>query len=167
VLLVTVLVVVSVAGTVAFRSTIRSYYIPSEAMHPTLTAGDRVLVEKASYRLHDPRRGDVVVFDAPPEARTADIAELMHRIVGMPGERIEGRGGRILIDGKPLDEPYLPSGVQSRDFAAVDIPPGEYFMLGDNRLFSKDSIYFGPIEESAIVGRAYLRAWPPGRVGFI
>jgi signal peptidase I len=136
-------------------------------MVPTLKVGDRVLVNKLSYDLHDPRRGDIVVFHAPKSAQTADIKDLVKRIVGLPGETIEGKSGRVYINGRLLSEPYLPAGVRSRDFGPVKVPPDAYFMLGDNRQFSKDSIYFGAIKRDKLIGRVFLRIWPPSHLGFL
>jgi signal peptidase I len=144
---------------------IEAFYIPSESMTPTLLVGDRVLVNKLSYDLHDVHRGDIVVFKAPPGEETAQIKDLVKRVVGLPGETIEGKGGQIYINGKVLPETYLPKGVQSRTFAAQKVPPGHYFVLGDNRQNSKDSTYFGPIKSSLIVGRVFLRIWPLNRIG--
>lgn len=143
----------------------QAFYIPSESMVPTLEVGDRVLVNKLSYRLHDPHRFDIVVFTAPKGTETADIKDLVKRVVGLPGETIEGRDGNIYIDGRLINEPFLPPGTRSRTFAPVKIPPHEYFMLGDNRQFSKDSTYFGPIERSTMVGRVFVRIWPLNRIG--
>jgi signal peptidase I len=128
------------------------FSIPSEAMVPTLKVGDSVIVNKAAYQHTAPKRGDIVVFDAPPAARAVNIQYLVKRVVGMPGETIEGRDGRISIDGKLLDEPYLSPRVKSRVFGPDVIPRGSYFMLGDNRQNSKDSTFFGPIKRSALLG---------------
>lgn len=142
----------------------QAFYIPSESMVPTLQVGDRVLVNKLSYRLHDPRRGDVVVFRAPPAAAAGDVKDLVKRVVGLPGDRIEGRDGHVYVNGRRIREPYLPAGVRSREFGPVEVPADGYFVLGDNRPFSKDSTYFGPITRSAIVGRVFVRIWPLGRL---
>lgn len=142
-----------------------AFWIPSDSMVPTLQENDRVLVNKLSYRLHDVHRGDVVVFTAPDEARS-DIKDLVKRVVGLPGETIEGRDGSIYVDGRLLEEPYLPEGTVSRVFAPVEVPEGMLFVLGDNRLGSSDSTRFGPIPESDIVGRVFIRIWPPSRLGF-
>ncbi len=143
---------------------VEAFYIPSESMTPTLLVGDRVLVNKLSYDLHSVHRGDIVVFKAPPGEETAQIKDLVKRVIGMPGDTIEGRGGAIYINGKLLPEPYLPKGTESRTFTAK-VPPGHYFVLGDNRQNSKDSTYFGAIKGSLIVGRVFLRIWPLNRVG--
>jgi len=153
----------------------QAFFIPSESMVPTLEIGDRVLVNKLSYDLHDVHRGDIVVFEAPEGTRTAEIKDLVKRVIGLPGETIAGRNGRIYIDGKVLDEPWLPEGTQSRQFQCTEqlgcvngrVPSDSVFVLGDNRLQSKDSTYFGPIKDSGIVGRAFVRIWPIDRLAFI
>lgn len=144
---------------------VEAFYIPSESMTPTLLVGDRVLVNKLSYDLHDVHRGDIVVFKAPPGEETAQIRDLVKRVVGLPGDTIEGRGGHIDINGRQLAEPYLPKGAESRVFAAEKVPPGHYYVLGDNRQNSKDSTYFHAIDGSLIVGRVFLRIWPLNRIG--
>jgi len=145
----------------------QAFYIPSESMVPTLAVDDRVLVNKRSYRLHDPNRGDIAAFKAPPKAETAQIKDLVKRVVGLPGETIEGRDGRILIEGKALEESYLPDGVESTTFGPVVVPDDSYYLLGDNRQASKDSTYFGPIERDQLIGRAFLRFWPLNHLGFL
>ncbi len=166
----------------------QAFYIPSGSMLPQLQIDDRVIVSKVSYRLHDPRRGDIVVFDAPggggkdhpplPERALRGLAEsvgvlapstdeYIKRVIALPGERVEGHGGRVLIDGRELVEPYLPAGTVTSDFAAVVVPPGTLFVLGDNRGNSADSRVFGPIPESTVVGRAIVRAWPLGHTSFL
>ncbi|HEY3724528.1 MAG TPA: signal peptidase I [Acidimicrobiia bacterium] len=163
ILIVAALVIAIVIRTFVFQA----FYIPSESMVPTLRVGDRVLVNKLSYKLHDPRRGDIVVFKAPPAAETADIKDLVKRLVGLPGETIEGKDGRIFINGKVLSEPYLPKDVKSRTFGPEKVPPDSYFMLGDNRQFSKDSTFFGPIKRDKFIGRVFMRIWPPSHLGFL
>ena len=146
---------------------IQAFYIPSESMVPTLVKNDRVLVNKLSYKLHDVHRGDIVVFKAPPGAATAQVKDLIKRIVGLPGETIEGRNGSISINGQPLDEPYLSPDVRSRDFPPEKIPPDKYYVLGDNRQDSRDSTFFHAIDASAIVGRAFVKIWPLSDLGLL
>ncbi len=163
-----VLVVASLAVALVVRAfLIQAFYIPSESMVPTLHKDDRVLVNKLSYRLHDVHRGDVIVFEAPPGASTSEVKDLIKRVVALPGETIEGRGGEIYIDGKPLDEPYLPSAVRSRDFPPEKVPPETYWVLGDNRQDSKDSTFFKAIDEDTIIGRAFVRIWPLKDLGLL
>jgi signal peptidase I len=163
---------VLIAGALIIAIVIRAFvfqafYIPSESMLPTLKIGDRVLVNKLSYRFHDPNRGDVVVFKAPPAAETADIKDLVKRVVGLPGETIEGKNGRIYINGKVIKEDYLPKDVRSVEFGPQKLKPDEYFLLGDNRQNSEDSTKFGPINKDQLIGRAFIRIWPPDRLGFL
>jgi signal peptidase I len=139
----------------------QAFVIPSESMVPTLRVGDRVLVNKVSYRLHDVRRGDILVFERPPAARTSsDDSDLIKRVIGLPGETVEGHDGQVFVDGRPLREPYLPRGTEIAPFAPVTIGRGELFLMGDNRAHSNDSRFFGPVPEDLVVGRAFVRVWP-------
>ncbi len=163
-----VLVVCSLAVALLVRAfLIQAFYIPSESMVPTLHKDDRVLVNKLSYRLHDVNRGDVIVFKAPPGAGTSDVKDLIKRVVGLPGETIEGRAGTIYIDDKPLDEDYLPPDVRSREFPPEKVPEHRYWVLGDNRQDSRDSTFFKSIDEDSIIGRAFVRIWPPKAFGLL
>ncbi len=141
-------------------------------MSPTLQVGDRIIVDKLSYRLHAVHRGDIVVFARPP-LEDQEYADLVKRVIGLPGETISSRNGHIYINGKLLKEPWLPPGPQSYTGALpgdpnqqfnlpgpVKIPAGEYYVMGDNRENSEDSRFFGPIPKSLIVGRAVAVAWP-------
>jgi len=146
---------------------VQAFYIPSESMVPTLHKDDRVLVNKLSYKLHDIHRGDIVVFEAPPGTATSEVKDLIKRVIGLPGESIEGRDGNIYVDGRIIDEPYLPPDVRSREFPPEKIPEDHYWVLGDNRQDSRDSTFFKSIEQGAIVGRAFVRIWPVGNIGLI
>lgn len=159
----------------------QAFYIPSESMTPTLQVGDRVLVNKLSYDVHDVNRGDIVVFEAPPEARGSGIEDLVKRVVGLPGDTVTGdASGAVVINGRRFNEPYLPQGTQSR-FTNVPencgpppdgvpgcvVPKDRLFMMGDNREASKDSRVFGPIPENTTVGRVFVRIWPLSDVGLL
>ena len=145
----------------------QAFYIPSESMVPTLKVGDRVLVNKLSYELGDVSRGDIVVFKAPPEARSDGIDDLVKRVIGLPGDTVEARDGKMYVNGRLLHEPYLPDGTQTTNLEATKVPAGHLFMMGDNRAASRDSRFFGPIKESAVIGRVFVRIWPPGSVGLL
>jgi signal peptidase I len=171
----------------------QAFYIPSGSMIPQLNVGDRVVVSKVSYDIHDPHRGDIVVFDAPPNAAggaakvshdtglrkvVRDVLqsvgvlqpsteEYIKRVVGLPGERVDGHEGHVFVNGKELFEPYLPAGVVTSDFAPVTVPKGDLWVMGDNRTNSSDSRVFGPIRENSVVGRAILRVWPASRAAFL
>jgi signal peptidase I len=184
-----VLVVTALVIAVVVKSFVaQAFYIPSGSMLPQLQINDRVVVSKVSYRLHDPRRGDIVVFDAPgggpkdasplPERAVRSVIqsiglsapstdEYIKRVVGLPGERVEGLGGKVLVDGRQLIEPYLPAGVATGDFAAVIVPPHTLWVMGDNRGNSADSRVFGPIPQSTVVGRAFTRVWPLSHASFL
>ena len=159
----------------------QAFYIPSESMKPTLNVGDRVLVNKLSYDFHDVNRGDIAVFEAPPLAKSGNIEDLVKRVIGLPGETVTADArGAVLVDGRRLNEPYLPKGTTSR-FSGVPpgcgaptdgepgcvVPKGHVFMMGDNREASKDSRVFGPVAESTIVGRVFVRIWPLSDLGFL
>ena len=167
----------------------QAFYIPSASMVPTLEVGDRVLVNKLSYDLHDVHRGDIVVFASAPnkEWHKANIDDLVKRVIGLPGETVtQCDGEKVCIDGKVLDESYLPKGTPSifpstlpklgdgTDACAPDspeggckVPAGMIFVMGDNRTNSEDSRANGPVKQSSIVGRVFVRIWPPGRIGLL
>ena len=157
------LVVALVIKTFLFQA----FYIPSASMDPTLKVGDRVLVNKLSYRLHDVNRGDLVVFERPPNEPESEIKDLIKRVIALPGESVEGRDGRIFIDGEPLPEDYLPEGVFTTDFGPQSVPDDSVFVMGDNRSDSRDSRVFGAIPVDLIVGRAFVRVFPLGDLGFL
>ncbi len=169
---------------------LQAFYIPSASMEPTLMVGDRVLVEKVGYRFGDPGHGDVIVFERdidgiiepPPENPsvwtkvlnsfrglfgfpTGDSQDFIKRVIAVGGDTVEGRDGRVLVNGEPIAEPYLPPGVETTAFGPTDIPEGEIFVMGDNRSNSQDSRNFGPIPMSKVVGHAFVLIWPPADIG--
>lgn len=147
---------------------VQSYFIPSVSMVPALNVDDRLLVDKLTLRLRDAHRGEVIVFDRPAELVSNDgIDVLIKRVIGLPGEVLEGRDGRVYVNGRPLDEPYLKRDVITSAFAARVIGPNQYFLMGDNRSQSQDSRVFGPVDASHIVGRAVVRYYPIGDFGRI
>lgn len=154
----------------------QAFYIPSGSMEPTLDVGDRVLVNKVSYDIGDVRRGHIVVFERPENWTTGDIEDLIKRVVGLPGDTVSARGGRIYINGEPLEEPWLPEesigetptfSVDSGCVPSCTLAADELFVLGDNRGNSSASNVFGPIEFDVVVGRAFIRVWPIGEFGSI
>lgn len=132
------------------------------SMEPNLHTDQRLVVEKLSYRLHEPLRGDVVVLRLPE--RGPEL--LIKRVIALGGETIEVRDGQVMIDGVPLQEPYLTQQTRGQ-YGPVQVPPGYIFVMGDNRGASNDSRIFGPVEVSRIVGRAWVSYWPPGDVGLV
>lgn len=144
---------------------VQSFFIPSGSMIPTLKIHDRVLVNKLSYRLHDVHRGDVVVFERPANTGSSDdIKDLIKRVVALPGDTIDFKDNRVLINGRLLDEPYIDPSIPSVKKTwpmPFTVPVNMVFVMGDNREDSRDSRYFGPIDEKLIVGRAVTTFWPP------
>jgi signal peptidase I len=133
-----------------------------QSMEPNLHSDQRLIVEKLSYNFHEPRRGDIVVLKVP----NAGSGLLIKRVVGLAGEKIEIKGGKVYINDQPLEEPYISQQPQ-RDMEAVVVPPGHVFVLGDNRGFSNDSRSFGPVPLDNIVGRAWFSYWPLDQIGFV
>jgi signal peptidase I len=169
-----VLAVVAVAVALLIQAfLVKPYRIPSASMEDTLLIGDRVLVDRISWRFSQPERGDIVVFHSPIVGPV-----LIKRIIGLPNDEISLSGGFVYINGRRLDEPYvrrvggrqevsepfsngLPWSLQE----PYRVPPGSYFVMGDNRTDSGDSRDFGPIKREQFVGHAFARYWPPGRIG--
>ncbi|HRA64392.1 MAG TPA: signal peptidase I [Caldilinea sp.] len=125
-----------------------------QSMEPNLHPHQRLIVDKISYRLHGPHRNDIVVIDLP-------IMEelLVKRIVAMPGEVVEIRGGVVYVNGQAVTEPF-PHDTSPIDMAPMTLGPLSYFVLGDNRSNSNDSRSFGPVSLDQILGRVWLRYWP-------
>jgi len=159
---------------------VNPYRIPSPSMEPTLHCGkpqsgclasfsDRVLANRFIYHFRSPHRGDIVVFDAPPEAkqRCGEGGTYVKRIIGLPGETVSERHGQVLIDGKLLNEPYVKA--QFRDDGSGHwgpLPHGDYFMMGDNRAESCDSRTWGPVPRHDLIGPVFMTYWPPNRISF-
>jgi signal peptidase I len=189
-----ILIVVAIVIAIVIKTFLfQAFYIPSASMEPTLEVGDRVLVNKLSYDLHDVHRGDIVVFAAEPntEWHHAGIDDLVKRVIALPGETLtQCRPNRVCIDGRLLEESYLPKGTitdlpsnlpyitnaaghkvlvcdADSPEGGCKVPAGKVFVMGDNRTNSQDARANGPIKESSIVGRVFVRIWPPGRIGLM
>jgi signal peptidase I len=173
---------------------VKPYRIPSGSMEPTLSIGQRILVDRIANNFSSPHIGDIVVFH-PPQSYAhgcADPSEgengsgqdggmacgvawgrpssqaFVKRVVGMPGDQISIRNGHVFRDGVREKDSYIApcNGTGSCDFpATVTVPRGDYFMMGDNRGESDDSRFWGPIPKSWIIGQAFFTYWPPGRLG--
>ena len=143
---------------------VEAFWIPSGSMIPTLEIGDRVLVNKFIYRFTDPKRGDIIVF------RSVDGSneDLIKRVVALPGDTVAVRHGTLILNGKPQKEPYTNKNLPDRSFyAQITVPKGHVFVMGDNRGNSADSRVFGPLPMKNIEGEAFLRFWPPHRIGLL
>jgi len=134
--------------------------VPSSSMSPTLLPGDQVLVDKVTYRLREPNRGELVVFHSP----VGGLA--LKRIVALPGDRVGVRDGVLFVNGRRVREPYVDhASVDGTFFGPVTVPAGRIFVLGDRRANSVDSRDYGAIPDGDVVGRAAFIMWPPRRVG--
>lgn len=134
--------------------------IPSESMSPTLAVGDRLIVEKLSYDIHPPRRGDIVVFKAPPELIKQTLKDdLIKRVIGVPGDVIAIKQGKVYVNGSALSEPYLAER-PDYGYGPATVPVDQYFVLGDNRNHSYDSHAWGFVPRRNIIGHAAFRLAP-------
>jgi signal peptidase I len=159
---------------------VKPYRIPSPSMVDTLEIGDRVLVNRVVYHLQDLEHGDVVVFRWP---KNRDVV-FIKRVVGLPGDRLQAKDGKLYVDGVAQEEPYVhktngvtdptnPSGTivgttMSQPWGLSDeytVPEGHYFMMGDNRTNSDDSRVWGPVPENDLIGEAFFVYWPLDRLG--
>lgn len=162
-----IVIVVAITAALVVRAfVLQQFAVSGHSMDTTLHDADRVLVNKLSYRMHDPRRGDVVVLKTIEGTGERD---LIKRVVGLPGETVEYRNCVLYIDGRELTEPYLDPEVVTPtscgpEQAAVEVPADHVFVMGDNRGGSKDSrdLSVGPIDYDDIIGRAFVVIWPLG-----
>ncbi|MEP6759294.1 MAG: signal peptidase I [Actinomycetota bacterium] len=171
---------------------VQAFYIPSGSMENTLKINDRVLVSKVPYYFHDPQRGDIIVFTDPDPSKQPqrsaiggavhwlfqgigfqkpDNEDFIKRVIGVPGDTVQGKSGKVLVNGVAIDEPYV-KGTTS-DFDTVTVPADMYFVMGDNRQNSQDSRFglgviadpkkmpgIGFIPRDNIVGKAWVIVWP-------
>ncbi len=177
---------------------VHAFLIPSQSMEPTLLVGDRLLVNKFVYHLRQPHRQDIVVFRAPQlaleKSGKPDQREYIKRLIGLPGDLVRVENGRAIVNGRPLNEPYIQLNggfLRGRTFPDdylyetpwrdtyrhlieqhegklwVRVPEGHYFVLGDNRFNSLDSRDWGFVPASSVIGKSLVRFWPLQRIGFI
>jgi signal peptidase I len=169
-----IVIVLAVGGALLIRAfVIQTFSVPSSSMYPTLQIGDRILVDRIPGLAHSIHRGDVIVFHkVPADQNGAGPEDLVKRVIGLPGETISSVGDTILINGKPLAEPWLhlsaisPQGACAQDsfgipttFKTAPIPAGHYFVMGDCRGISDDSRFWGTVPTSAVIGRVFDVIW--------
>ena len=148
-------------------------YIPSSSMEPTLEINDRLIIEKISYHLREPQRGDVVVFNTNdiPLLEKEYTDAFIKRVIGLPGEKIKFTNGRVYVNDQPLSEDYLKEmpnyECQKYNCGPIVVPDDTYLVLGDNRNNSLDSRFWGFVPKDNLIGRASVRFWPIDRVGNI
>ena len=142
-------------------------YIPSGSMLPTLQINDRLIVDKLGYHFKSPERGDVVVFSPTDTLAKQNFHDaFIKRVIGLPGDKVEVKGGRVFINDQALRENYIAEDPQYQ-YGPVTVPQDAYLVLGDNRNNSYDSHYWGFVPRDRIIGRAVVRFWPMNRLGEI
>jgi len=140
--------------------------IKGDSMQPNYPDGEYLLTDKVTYRFHEPKRGDVVVFEAPNK-----YDEYIKRIIGLPGETVSLKNGHVYINHKLLKESYISNSIATtgnlflKDNEEVKVPPNNYFVLGDNRPYSSDSRSWGFVIKNKITGRAWFIYWPLKNAG--
>ncbi len=148
---------------------LQPHKIKGFSMEPNFSNGEYLLTEKVSYRFKNPKRGDVVVFKAP----NSENEEFIKRIIGLPGEKVSIKQGKVYINGRQLKESYLPKETITLGMSFLkeneekNIPEGYFFVLGDNRNHSSDSRVWGLINKKAITGRAWIVYWPPQKIRIV
>ncbi|MGC2486133.1 MAG: signal peptidase I [Acidimicrobiales bacterium] len=167
-----IVVVIAVVVSILIRTFVfQTFFIPSGSMEPTLQIGDRIVVSKLSVEFGTIHTGDILVFKAPKAVADVcgdDVADLVKRVIGLPGQTIWSKGNTIYVDGKVLKQPWTHvAEIGPKPITKTHITKNHYFMMGDNEPNSCDSRYWGTIPRSSIIGKAFLRIWPLSHAGFL
>lgn len=136
---------------------VQPFQVHLSSMHPTLEEGDFILVNKLAYKFGTPNRGDVVVF-LPPGGQMEK--PYIKRVIGLPGETVDIKDGRVYVNGTLLEEPYALGETSGGKYNHIVVPEGTVFVMGDNRMNSSDSRYFGPVSIDSLEGKTFLCFWP-------
>lgn len=177
----TATIAVAAAVVLVFEAEVaKPFRIPSASMETTLHCArpgpgcdgsfdDRVIADRLSYRFGDPQRGQIVVFTAPPAAAKCGKGDggttFVKRLIALPGDVVSERDGWVYVNGKRLNEPYVEPQLRDHEtWPAVQVPPGQYFFMGDDRSDSCDSRTWGTVPRSSLIGRVVLTYWPPSRI---
>ena len=170
-------IAVAIAVVLIFEAEVaKPYRVPSASMEPTLhcakpvpyceaSSDDRVIANRLAYRFSDPKRGQIVVFDAPKRAQyeCGEGGTYVKRLIGLPGDSIVEREGKLTINGKPLKEPYVKPALRDMGSGYWVVPKGHYFFMGDDRAHSCDSRAWGSVPRASLVGPVLFTYWPPTR----
>jgi signal peptidase I len=148
--------------------------VKGSSMLPNFMDGEYLLTDKLSYQFGTPQRGDVVIFKAPiSEACSAEDCEYIKRIIGLPGDKVMVKEGKVYLNGVLLDQTFLPAGTVSDpgtfsvEGVEETVPQGYYLVFGDNRTHSRDGREFGPIKKDSIIGKAFFKYWPIPSIGLV
>jgi signal peptidase I len=164
-------VVIAVLVSLLIRTYVfQTFYIPSGSMEPTLHIGDRIVVSKLSVEFGTIHIGDILVFKAPPAVVSQcgdDVADLVKRVIGLPGDHLTSKGNTIYVNNIPLKQPWSHYEPIGKAIGNVTVPANHYFMMGDNEADSCDSRFWGTVPHSSIIGKVFLRIWPISRIGFL
>lgn len=139
-----------------------SFQVQGYSMLPTLHNNDRVLVNKLAFKLGKPKTGEIIVFRSP----VVPSQDWIKRVIGVPGDTVSIRHDNVYINGKLYPEPFLKYR-KSENYGPVTVPPGDLFVLGDNRPISYDSRYFGMLKQNRVLGRAFVVWWPIDRIRWL
>ena len=159
-----ILITTILALTIFFivNATVQTFVVVGPSMLPNFENGQRLLVSKVAYRLHEPERGDVVIFEAPNNEQE----DYIKRIIGLPGDTVEVKDGAVYVNGVERDEPYI-TNPPNYTLEEMKIPENKYFVLGDNRINSNDSHSGWLLPRENIIGKAWLSIWPYYKWGIV
>ncbi len=159
---------------IVYLTLVQPHQVNGQSMVPNFQSGEYVLTDKISYKLRNPERGEVVVFHAPEAAHCpkGTGCDFIKRVIAVPGETVKLENSTFYIDGQPLEEDYIPDEFETLAGSylkgrTVTMGPDEYLAVGDNRPYSSDGRAWGPVQKSAIVGRAFFTYWPLSKMRII
>jgi len=158
-----IIILIAVAVFVLLRLTVQSYTVVMSSMEPNFEEGECIMVNKVCYHSSDPQRGEVIIFDPPFNSQYPFIK----RVIGLPGETVEIKDGKVSINGTPLEEDEYITAQPNYTMSAQEVPENEYFVLGDNRNNSNDSHSSWTVPRDNIIGRAWFIYWPPSKLGVV